>query len=389
MIRRATVDKIRYLVPPRTVFDMAKSALGGAVSLVTDQEHRDSFLKYVQKGVIRDDVFFQNGSNALGPILVLGLFQELDDPILKKYGFKAEEFIEGVRPALEQFHNIEKSLDNKLFEMLSEAEENPEKEQETTEGETTTVKMSDDDEDKTDSDSSEQEAPFSKEERQMMEDLADQEAAYISMMTNTNNTNNQDDDGEAPTLPTSLRSVLNWDWKDEMAKELKDMVSPDFFKSLQKDKTIGCMLHKIKGVDLTYQQESSVVENVALLSARVMVVDDRDEREKEVDYDNIARDELNVKEEDEDARMSVAAQIEVLYDIQHSVSVSSKVPGLADGEEGAEGKSGEFTERLIRVGVLEGYLKGGEDGKLRWRLSNVREPWEIPPVESDFDFRPS
>jgi hypothetical protein len=402
MIRRASAEKISYLIPPRTFLEMCGKAIGGALSLVTDQVHRDSYMKYIKDGIIRDDVFWQNGSNAMGPVLVLGLYSELDDPILKKYGFKAQEFLEGVKPALENFHDIEKSIDNKLFDLLNKAEG-----EQMTEAEEAVAKMNSDFlqgdthgaaatneaeqvEEGTDAKMTDEEAKssdekvkadddeaFTEEERDMMAKVAEREAAFLAMMMQ---------EGEKDKTPPKpfWTSALKWDWKDTLASQLKPMVSTDFFKSLQKDKTIGCMLHKIKGVDLTYQEGTSSVENVALLSARVMVMDREDQDEKEADYDTLVHDELNPQEEEDDPRRSVAAQIEVLYDIQHSVHVSAKVPG---GEEKAS--DGEFTERLVRVGILEGFLQGGKEGELRWRLSNVREPWEIPPVETDFDFRPS
>mmetsp|Transcript_8984 Transcript_8984/g.14983 ORF Transcript_8984/g.14983 Transcript_8984/m.14983 type:complete len:423 (+) Transcript_8984:132-1400(+) len=418
MIRRASAEKISYIIPPRTVMEMCGKALGGALSLVTDQEHRDSYMKYIKKGIIRDDVFWQNGSNALGPVLVLGLFSELHDPILQKYGFKAEEFLEGVKPALEQFHNIEKSLDNKMFELLTKAQgeqasqeeeavaklnsdilqrdnAKPVSDGEQVEEETvakiideaqadknivakmsnekeTVAKMTEEEEKSAEEVQSDSEV-FSEEELGMMAEVAEREAAFLAVVMK-----------ETPkTLTPFWNSLLKWDWKDSLVNQLEPMVSADFFKSLQKDKTIGCMLHKIKGVDLTYLEDSSTVENVALLSARVMVMDREDQDAAEADFDTLSDDELNTREEDE-SRLPVAAQIEVLYDIQHSVAVSAKVPGGED-----DGNSGEFTERLVRVGILEGFLHGGKDGELRWKLSNVREPWEIPPVDADFDFRPS
>lgn len=356
------------LLPPRTVSELVAKAVGGAASLVMDQHYREAYLNYIRRGVIRDDVFFQNGSNILmGPFLVLSLLMELGQA--KQAGFQVDEFLEGVRPALEQYHNVEKTLDNRVFDLLMENDDG---------------KMMSDFQKKykipmmnsvfekqyklkplktvTNSSSSTASTAFTEEERSVMAGLAQREAEYAHSLTNR------------PSFLPNLSSVLDWDWKSSEAQQLQAMVSPDFFRSLQKDKTIGCMLHTMKGIELDYQDKSSKVLNVALLSARIMVMDQEEDADN---FDTLQDDELDVDEEEE----VVAAQIEVLYDLQHTVSVASRI----FSDEGESLSKGEFTERLIRVSVWEGYLTGKDEG-LRWVLSNVREPWEIPPADVDFDY---
>jgi len=216
----------------------------------------------------------------------------------------------------------------------------------------------------------------------MMREVAERETSYMT----TNN-----DDGDS--INEKMLEILDWNWKDELVSDLIPMLSNDYFKALQMDKLLGCIQLKTRGIDLTYKSGSSSVENVALLSARVQVIEEEEEEaensaEKDEDFGNVEEEELEMKEEDtviDESKLSVAAQIEVLYEIKHSLSTSARV------QEGGKDdiKSGEFSERIVRVGVLEGFLRGGPDGdEVQWKLCNVREPWEILPMETSYDFRP-
>ena len=349
MIRRLPLHKITYLVPPRTGWQMLKSAFDGIASLASDQEQRDSYLKYVKEDIIRERTF--DGSNtALRLIANLALFHELENPILKRYGFKAEEFLEGVKPALEQFHDIEHTIDNKLIEIsnkIAVEDKAPE------ESVLTTNKMDD------------LAHGLNDEERQVLTHFVEQEASYLSMLTSKVTPQDgipQEGGLSMDETPSQLRQVLHWDWQDGLVDQLRQMLSPDFFKWLQKAKTIDYMYRKLKGVEVTYEQESCVVENVSLVSARVMVTEPESQA-IEVDYDNIANDELNVKDAHDDPRLSVAARIEVLYDMQRTLSVA-----ITSGDDVLT----DITEISARVAILEGYLKGG-DGVFRWRLSDAQE----------------
>jgi hypothetical protein len=198
--------------------------------------------------------------------------------------------------------------------------------------------------------------------------FVEQEASYLSMLTTK--ANPQDDSSLKDQTPSQLRQVLHWDWQDCLVDQLRQMLSSDFFKWLQKAKTIDCMYRKLRGVEVTYEEESCVVENVSLVSARVMVTEP-ESQVNEVDYDSIANDELEVKDIHDDPRLSVAARIEVLYNMQRTVSVV-----ISPGDDVLSN----ITEISTRIAILEGYLKGG-DGMFRWRLSDAREldsPDEFP-----------
>ncbi|KAI2500514.1 hypothetical protein MHU86_13938 [Fragilaria crotonensis] len=376
MLRRSMT--INTLVPPRTVWDIATSAVAGAVSLVTDQEHRDAYVSMKEKGIIRDDVFWHGGSNGMFSMaLVLALYQELDNPILKKYGFKADEFLEGVKPALEHFHDVESRLENKLFQLMKPKPAPAPDDNDTTETEeddATVLQGS------KAVDAESETYGLTENERNAMKEIVRLEASISQMLTNATV-----DNASRTDASSTLNNVINWDWNDSLAQDFRLMVSPDFYKANQKGKSFGVMLSKLKGMEVTYVEDSTNVANVALLSARVMV-EDREET-KEIDYENVSDDELNVRDAEDGHRATVAAQIEVLYDIEQQKKVRTWSDDLSEGEM-KESDYGELTERSLRVGVLEGYLKGsGEDKVLRWRLANVREPWEMSPVETEFEYQ--
>ncbi len=364
---------IRMLVPPRTAWDIATSAMAGAVSLMSDQQHRDSYAAMKEKGIIREDEFWHGGTNCmLSMALVLALYQELDNPILKKYGFKADEFLEGVKLALENFHEVESRVENNLFQLI-QPKPIPATEEidstKTEEDDSTVLKSN------ATLDVEAENYRFSEDERTVLADLVRLEAFYGRTIDNAAMI-----DASSP-----LFNVLNWDWNDSLVKDFRLMVSPDFFKASQKGKAVGVMLTRLQGVELKYIEDSTIVANVVLLSARVMVEDN--EGTKEIDYENISDDELNVRDAEDGRRATVAAQIEVLYDVKQQKKFRKRTDDASEGE--IESGFADFTEWSLRVGVLEGYLKGfGEDKVLRWRLANVRDPWEMAAIETEFEYGP-
>jgi hypothetical protein len=371
--------KVTTLIPQRTIWETFSKAWSGAFNLLFDQKSRDRYLDCIQKGVIRDDVFWRNGTNsAMGPILVLALYQELHNPLLKSSGFDAHEFLEGVKPAIEAFHNTEKCLDNKVFEVLNKflSDDSGDKSQKPD----IQVKEppTSEDERADETNTAQEEPVLGNEERELLLERTIQEAHFQAFLR---------DGGEKLKdfqFPTKqVENFLNWDWKDELVSRLELMVSHDYLRSMQADKVSNSLMLKMRGIDFKYQEGSSLVENVALLSARAMVMEpEGDENEDEDDVESVKEDELNVGDQRESSDVDIAAQIEVLYDLQHRVESTAEISPT-------EIKKGEFTERIIRVGILEAYLKGGpEKVELRWKLSGIREAWELPEMASEFDYRP-
>lgn len=93
------------------------------------------------------------------------------------------------------------------------------------------------------------------------------------------------------------------------------------------------------------------------------------------DGTRIEDSELDMKEEElDEEKLPVAAQIEVLYDIQQSFRRQGESEKDNEGEDKSESKT------KVWVGVFEGWLNGNPDGsgELRWKLVLNRHAWEFP-----------
>lgn len=112
-----------------------------------------------------------------------------------------------------------------------------------------------------------------------------------------------------------------------------------------------------------------------------MIIESDDET---FENDEISNDEALQKasdnEEDSGSRLpAVAAQVEVLYDVEETLEVP-----VEEGEEANENKNDEketktVTRTSVVVGVFEGWLSGGDDPEgLRWRVADIRFPFEFP-----------
>lgn len=373
LIGRKMRGPIRTLIPPRTVWDIISSSGSGLVSLLTDQEHRDTWQALTDKKIIRDFSQQREGSSdTVTGVLALALYHELDNHTLKKFGFKADEFLEGAQPALEKFHDVEGRLCNKLFQLIHPAAAaSDETEAVKTEMDDATVLESTM---ATEADGVEAENGFSEEERESILALVEREATFVRIMAMP-----QDDNATGMDASSPLHNILTWNWQDSLVQDVKLMVSSDFFEAYRLNMTVDTMLLSLKGVEFQYQEDSAVVPEVSLLSARVLV---DDTELQEIDYKNISEDELNVRDTEDFFTTSVVAQIEVLYVIEHVSKLRAWMRESRDG-------GSLLTERLVRVGVFEGYLKGtGENRVTRWKLANVRTPSEITPIDRVTLYRP-
>lgn len=102
--------------------------------------------------------------------------------------------------------------------------------------------------------------------------------------------------------------------------------------------------------------------------------------------DEITSDEAQKKvvdNEEESSRLpAVAAQIEVLYDVEETLLVpadddNQETENKSDDKEQEETKT--VTRTSVVVGVFEGWLSGGDDPEegLRWKVVDIRYPFEF------------
>ena len=113
--------------------EMLASCANAVVNLFTNEGERKRFTAAVNSGVIAPEVL---GQADLSFVRILALHDELNSPTLQKHGFDASQFLEGVKPALEQVHQVQAQLENKLRRIAAAPnEENDEDEIDDDEGE--------------------------------------------------------------------------------------------------------------------------------------------------------------------------------------------------------------------------------------------------------------
>ena len=361
-----------FLIPPRTFPEMLSSAAMGFFSLF-NEESRASFLNNLEKGVLNEAIIAQA---SMSPLVMLSLFHELENPIFKQNKFEASEFLEGVAPALENFHNISGALDNQLRTKFSTEEESfaPE------------------------SSSSNESEKDENEQRESGDEIdEDREAILTALRLHQPGV-------EYPFGRNEkyLSEVLSNDWTtdaekdpESLAAQLSRMVTTELFQLHQVGAKTAFLLQAPHGQNMTFQEGSCAVSNVALLSARACfcvpqepaegVENDSESsptRYEAVDY---SMDEKEMKEKN----AAVAAQVDLLYEVTQNISLTkieeaTKPEGESAEESKVEAKSSNTPDEtlmehtIVNVATVQGWLKDGPNGELRWQLALLRPPVEFP-----------
>lgn len=309
-----------FHVPPRTSWDVIKSAGSACVSILSNQATRDNFLATLENGIIKSHVL---GQAEMGSAMILALFNELNSPLFKKYDFQIEDFAVGVKPALENFHNARFSLQ---YQLRNETHAN---------------------------------------------------AARMGVEKESIERGKCDNFGASQTKQAIDNIVVDLTQKaieepDSLAGQLKAMVTSEYLKCIE-DNNKFFILNDNNQLD--YVEGSSEIANMALLSARAMVVDSM-VASKYGKEGNLLGDEdrHGISNLACTKNPPVVAQIEVLYDINATFAHKSEVADTStDIKGGQDGNS-------LLVGVFEGWLHGDPSGEseLRWKLCGNRISWEFP-----------
>jgi len=283
-----------FIIPPRSFFQMFVSASKGAYSL-TDEKEREKFIKKLEKGTINESVIAQASS---GPMMMLSLYNDLKNPLFKKCDFDPSQFLEGVGPALENYHNLSGALENELHRMLSKVKEDG----------------SDESNEKSDEESDEVKVEIkglSKEERDAI-------TSTISMI--------QKNLSPGQKLASA---VLEHDWMDDtkkdpdsMAGQLSQMLTEELFGHFQLSAKSAFLLRN-QSKQLMFDEGSCTVNNVALLSARAFrcIEEPGDESSEDENPDGPRYEIVDDDAEVDQKESGVAAQIEVLYDVTSHFSI--------------------------------------------------------------------
>jgi hypothetical protein len=354
-----------FIIPPRTFFQMLFSAGQGAVGLM-DEVNRQEFIEKLDKGTINEGVISQATA---GPMVMLSLFNDLQNPLFKRHQFDAAAFLEGVGPALERFHNVSGSLENQLRKIQEEAKTNDlaaEKEKVPT---------------KVESSSATEEASEGKTSAES--ESREDEPVTISSSSFPNEFIMLDTDDK------NIAAMLEHDWMDDakkdpdsLAAQLSQMVTDELFNIHQFSAKTSFLLQPNRNV--TFKEGSCAVNNVALLSARSFLCVEKDTAEdleewgenktdskyEMIDYDI---DETELKKR----KGGVAAQVEILYDVTQEFVNNDPEEGSNAGDE----KSEDMDTTIVSVAVMEGWLSGGPDDELRWRLALHRPAFEFPGMQ--------
>jgi len=313
----------KLLLPAPSFVETFLAAMQGAWAQVVDQESRDTYEAATKKNVIKDTVL-QNAQN--GNMLTFALFHNIYQcPLWKESKFDIQEFVEGVGPALENFHDVLGRLRNQI----AETEEEDKKQLKDN------LKKSD-------------------------EDLA------VSK-------------GNPTDLNETLFGMNRWKKEadedpESLASQLAKMTTPVCFDAFYYTSKLEVFARPFKASE--YQTRSCEVSNVALLNARAMVMD----QEEVASQENVEHSEFQASEQPDPP---VAAQMDVLYEVTHTYKQTIEEPvETSEGEDDNTVTSKERTETVaytnLVVAVFEGWLHGGPDKELKWRVAMLRDAFEFP-----------
>lgn len=341
----------KFLLPTSSSWDATISAIAGVWSQMSDPGAQDAFRNLIAQNVIKDEVLSQARN---GSVLTFALFHNLRNPLFTKCNFDVKEFCGVVGPALEVFQD---TLGQLVHEMNQEPTEST------------------------------------------LDTKSDEEPIQ-QLLSNT----------------TSMFDTLAGEnlWKkqakedpESLAGQLAKMTTDDNFDAHYFGaKLFRALAFGSGGSSMEYVTGSGKVGQVALLDARAMAVDlTKSDQIKHPEF--AASDTFDAKE-------SVAARFDVLYEITQSfrktpdplsaseqyksmdASQSTEVhesvdtsststvtvdpEGISASEEkpvDAVTEKNTVTETSLAVAVIEGWLHGGPDKKLRWKVAMIRDVHEF------------
>jgi hypothetical protein len=359
-----------FIIPPRSFFQMFVSASKGAISLF-EEGNRANFMNTLDTGTINENVIQQATA---GPMMMLSLFHDLQNPLLRKHEFDPKQFLHGVGPALENFHDIAGALENSLHSISIE-DDNDDNDNE---GDDINKDK------KNDSDDSVKINGMTKKENEAI-------LSTINMLQK-----------QMSLEDKRASSILKKDWMEDAKKDddglagrMSRMLTKELFDINQLSAKTAFLLQN-NNRKLRFQEGSCTVNNVALLSARAFLCVEQDQDDNEDGTDALSSPKYEIVQYDEEEgekrkpSAGVAAQMEILYDVtQH---FTSEKQSLSDGESEevssssrSNGKEEEDSETtIVSVATLEGWLHGGPEGELRWRLALHRPAFEFPGIEQAY-----
>lgn len=317
---RILVDPaVNLILPQETLWDTLENTVKGFLAAMGDS--RAAYESAVEKRVIKDTVLAQ----ATNMFLPFDLFQKLQNPLLKKYDFDSEEFLEAAKPALQHFHGLSMNLENELPLLLRKDVINWMK-------------------------------------SNGLSDITKSRERFADLCN--------------PELGINL-------WREQVKKDdssvynqFAKITTTNYFDSLyymsaQTIYHIGAPPARCLNCE---------IGEVALLNARAMIIDKKADASGENQIHETSNSTTDNSIE------NVAAQVDVLYEVTHTYrpmiakdwNISNDESETIQNEADSTRHSGMFKLATLKVAIFEGWLNGGPDSNsLNWKIPMIREANEF------------
>jgi hypothetical protein len=360
---------INYNFNPNSSWNVGVSSLSGIWAHLTDASARDEFQIFVKNNVINQTVLTQD---MYGRVMMMALFHGLRNPLLRKHNFDVKEFVENVAPALEVYHETLLQLRAETSNIAASETDKGKILKDLFKAEISNITTSETDN-----------------EKKLKEPVKDSKIFSVDGYDNSNGWRK-----EATDDPTSLAAMLS-----------KIMTNENFdeqYRSAQLDRLLYA--NGIKAT-MSVVAGSCAVEYVTLLNANVTEIDDDLYKHQE-------HPEFAASDENSDS-LPVVARIQVLYNLTRKFRPSSPSPAsLTSAAESyksiyssdatptspSSNDSSETTKESTSsvsstedsnisssdddsiyldtrkgVAMLVGWLHGGPDNALRWKVAMAKE----------------
>jgi hypothetical protein len=361
MNRLTRVPKI--LIPSPNLWDLTASSFSGFWSLWTEPSARNEYRAFVKDNVIKDAVLSQA---RLGPFRIMSLFHNLRNPLFRQYKVDVVEFLGAVVPALEVYQD---TLGRLVHEMDTSKDSDAAKANDS-----------------------------NKRDNEATENV---ENGLLDALIAGENTWRK----EAQADQNSLAARL--------ARMTTDANFDDHYYGANLFRALSAVGSSAVGGKTVYVAGSGVVGQVALLHAEVMEMESslptNDEHSEFAATDKV------------DGKHPVAARLDILYEITQTfaqipdpLSPSEQYKSMDNGnlaKSSVDADSPDFaasssssdsepscnsndeingttattapndattkSETALAVAVLEGWLHGGPDKALRWKIAMIRDAHEF------------
>jgi hypothetical protein len=352
----------KLLLPAQSFWHTLFDAYQGAWTLVTDDTARGTFEKAIKAGIIKEHVL-QNSTYR--SMITFSLFHNLQDPLWRKHGWEATEFVAAVGPALENFHDTLGVLRNQLPEHLL---------QETVQAESTTT-----------------------DDASNSNETKEEEAVILESITPATGNDNGDANESPEASATEALLGTNY-WRKQALEDpessaglLAKMTTDGCLEAFYYTSKVDTMARASLNQTVEYVPGSCEINHVALLNARVHEI--YPEMEEHLIHQT-EHPELAASEVSDDP--PVAAQMDVLYEVTHTYQQTVGIPAAfvepqndnnADNDDDAASATDTPAKQELEtvsytnlvVAVLEGWLyKNPEKQGLRWKVTMLRDALEFP-----------